>query len=38
MDKETFSMSLRENSRLLIVASVDHGEKQVKEAVRLLNI
>ncbi len=29
MDKETFSMSLKENSRLLIVASVDRGERQV---------
>jgi transposase len=38
MDKETFSMSLKENSRLLIVASVDRGERPVKEAARLLNI
>ena len=31
-------MSLRENSRLLILASVDRGETQFKEAARLLNI
>lgn len=31
-------MSLKENSRLLIMASVDRGETQVKEAARLLNI
>jgi len=31
-------MSLKENSRLLILASVNRGERQVKEAARLLNI
>ena len=31
-------MSLKENSRLLILASVDRGETQVKEAARLLKI
>ena len=38
MDKVTFSMSLKENSRLIILASVDRGARQVKEVARLLNI
>jgi len=38
MDKVTFSMSLKENPRLIILASVNRGERQVKEAARLLNI
>jgi transposase len=36
MEKETFSMSLKENSRLIVLASVDRGELSVEKAAELL--